>query len=64
MRREPTAIYIGKHKVGYRGEKDGVRGFVYKKGEELLFLSCDMLLQDIYKGPYEIIELGDNLEGQ
>ena len=53
MMKEPTAIYIGGHKVGYRGIKDGVVGIMYIKGDEVTFTSCDKLLQDIYNGPFE-----------
>lgn len=53
MKREATAIYIGDHKVGYRGVKNGVRGLLYKKGTEMEFKTCEMLLQDIYAGPCE-----------
>lgn len=56
MKREPTAVYIGDHKVGYRGEKDGVRGLLYKKGNEVVFKTCDLLLQDLYKGPVEKLD--------
>lgn len=55
MRREPTAIYIGDHKIGYRGLKDGVQGFLYMKGDEQVFEPYDVLIKDLYLGPQEIV---------
>ena len=52
MVKDDTAIYLGSHKFCYRGEKDGVKGIVYIKGDEKIFKSCDKLMQEIYSGPF------------
>lgn len=58
MKKEPTAIYIGDHKVGYRGDRNGTRGLLYKKGDEVIFKPCDKLIQELYSGPCEHIDNG------
>lgn len=47
MKKEPNAVYIGDHKIGYRMVQNGVIGLAYVKGEKCDFVSLDELIRMI-----------------
>ena len=54
MKKEATAIYVGEHKIGYRGQKNGKRVIFYRKGNEVQFVvSSEDLIMDLLTGPCE-----------